>query len=91
MKRSKEKRLDIPEVITASEAESVKILDALSAEEQELQVLYHQLTAAEKIDDYEKQVLATVQSAKRTSVNLAKAHKKSISGRRISRSMARSN
>lgn len=67
MKRSKEKTLDIPEFITASEAESMKILDALSAEEQELQVLYHQLTTAEKIDDYEEHVLATVQSAKRTS------------------------
>ena len=73
MKRSKEKNLDIPEFITASEAESMKILDALSAEEQELQVLYHQLTTAEKIDDYEEHVLATVQSAKRTSANLAKA------------------
>ena len=79
MKRSREKNLDIPEFVTASEAESMKILDALTAEEQELQVLYHQLTTAEKIDDYEEQVLATVQSAKRTSANLAKAHKKSIS------------
>lgn len=75
----KRKNLDIPEFITASEAESMKILDALTAEEQELQVLYHQLTTAEKMDDYEEQVLATVQSAKRTSANLAKAHKKSIS------------
>ena len=75
----KRKNLDIPEFITASEAESMKILDALTAEEQELQVLYHQLTTAEKTDDYEEQVLATVQSAKRTSANLAKAHKKSIS------------
>ena len=79
MKRSKEKKLDIPEFITASEAESMKMLDALTAEEQELQVLYHQLTTAEKMDDYEEQVLATVKSAKRTSANLAKAHKKSIS------------
>ena len=57
MKRSKEKTLDIPEFITASEAESMKILDALSAEEQELQVLYHQLTTAEKIDEIAERIL----------------------------------
>ena len=63
MKRSREKNLDIPEFVTASEAESMKILDALTAEEQELQVLYHQLTTAEKIDDYEEQVLYSPQNA----------------------------
>ena len=57
MKRSKEKTLDIPEFITASEAESMKILDALSAEEQELQVLYHHLTTAEKIDEIAERIL----------------------------------
>ena len=56
MKRAKEKALDIPEVVTPAEAESIQILEALNAEEEELQALYSELTTAEEIGDYEQQI-----------------------------------